>query len=106
VLGHPETLNTGPLLLRQLSPASDETLHKLWWSHCKHFTSRHTITGMVLGVEASIHVGDELWFGVGMEVSERDQNLAINRGEMDQEPIWNQTAIERPHLHRMCSKLL
>ena len=25
------------------------------------------------GVEAAIHCGDELWFGVGMEVPERDQ---------------------------------
>ena len=32
------------------------------------------------GVEAAIHCGDELWFGVGMEVSERDQNLALNTG--------------------------
>ncbi|WAR26178.1 PLXB1-like protein [Mya arenaria] len=38
------------------------------------------IAGTVSGVEAAIHCGDELWFGVGMEVSERDQNLAINTG--------------------------
>jgi hypothetical protein len=31
----------------------------------------------VLGVEAANRCGDELWFGVGMEVSERDQNVAI-----------------------------
>ncbi|XP_052813037.1 melanoma-associated antigen E1-like [Mya arenaria] len=36
--------------------------------------SGHGIAGTVSGVEAAIHCGDELWFGVGMEVSERDQN--------------------------------
>ena len=55
-------------------------MHKLWWSGCKRFTSGHGIAGTVSGVEAAIHCGDELWFGVGMEVSERDQNLAINTG--------------------------
>jgi hypothetical protein len=35
------------------------------------------IAGTVLGVEAAIHCGDELWFFVGMEVLELDQNLAI-----------------------------
>lgn len=38
------------------------------------------IAGTVSDVEAAIHCGDELWFGVGMEVSKRDQNLAINTG--------------------------
>ena len=42
--------------------------------------SGHTIAGTVSDVEAAIHCGDELWFGVGMEVSKRDQNLAINTG--------------------------
>ena len=55
-------------------------MHKLWWSGCKRFTSGHGIAGTVSGVEAAIHCGDEFWFGVGMEVSERDQNLAINTG--------------------------
>ena len=31
-----------------------------------------SIVGEVSGVEAVIHCGDELWFGVGMEVSEGD----------------------------------
>jgi hypothetical protein len=30
----------------------------------------------VSGVEAEIHCGDERWIGVGMDLSERDQNLA------------------------------
>jgi len=34
----------------------------------------------VSGVEAAIHGVGELWFDVGMEVSERDHNLAINTG--------------------------
>ena len=42
-------------------------MHKLWWSGCKRFTSGHGIAGTVSGVEAAIHCGDELWFGVGME---------------------------------------
>jgi len=29
------------------------------------------IAGTVLGVEAAIHYGDELWFGVDMELSNR-----------------------------------
>ncbi|KAI8491423.1 hypothetical protein Bbelb_310560 [Branchiostoma belcheri] len=45
---------------------------------CKRFTSGHGVAGTVSGVEAAIHVGNELWFGVGIEVSERDQNLAIS----------------------------
>jgi len=32
-------------------------------------------------LETVINCGDELWFGVGMEVSERGQSLAINTGE-------------------------
>ncbi|KAI8486602.1 hypothetical protein Bbelb_355770 [Branchiostoma belcheri] len=55
-----------------------QTLHKLRWSGCKRFTSGHGVAGTVSGVEAAIHVGNELWFGVGIEVSERDQNLAIS----------------------------
>jgi hypothetical protein len=45
---------------------------------CKRFKSWHGVAGTVSGVEAAIHGGDELWFGVGIEVSERDQNLAID----------------------------
>ncbi|KAI8519732.1 hypothetical protein Bbelb_029890 [Branchiostoma belcheri] len=45
---------------------------------CKRFTSGHGVAGTVSGVKAAIHVGNELWFGVGIEVSERDQNLAIS----------------------------
>ena len=56
-------------------------MHKLWWSGCKRFKSRYGIVGEVSGVEAVIHCGDELKFGVGMEVSEGDQSLAINTGE-------------------------
>ncbi|KAI8510279.1 hypothetical protein Bbelb_127070 [Branchiostoma belcheri] len=55
-----------------------QTLHKLRWSGCKRFTSGHGVGGTVSGVEAAIHVGNELCFGVGIEVSERDQNLAIS----------------------------
>jgi len=36
--------------------------------------SRHALAGMVSGIEAAIYSGDELWFGVGMEVSELNQN--------------------------------
>jgi len=43
--------------------------------------SEHGIVGEVSGFEAVIHCGDELWFGVGMGVSEGDQSLAINTGE-------------------------
>jgi len=46
----------------------------------KRFTSGHGIVGTVSGAGATIHCSDELWFGVGMEVSVRDQNLAINKG--------------------------
>ena len=46
-------------------------MYKLRWSGCKRFTSGHGIAGTVSGVEAAIHCGDELWFGVGIEVSER-----------------------------------
>jgi len=42
--------------------------------------SGHGNARTVLGVEAAIHCGDEVRFGVGKEVSERDQNLAINTG--------------------------
>jgi len=48
-------------------------LQNLWWGGCKHFTSGNGIAGTVLGIEAAIHCGDELWFSVGMEVSLRDQ---------------------------------
>ena len=52
-------------------------MHKLWWSGCKRFTSGHGIAGTVSGVEAAIHCGDELWFGVGMEVSELNQRSLL-----------------------------
>ena len=55
-----EILNARPPLLPQLCLGGNQTLHKLW------------SVGMVSGVEAVIHCGDELWFGVGMEVSEGD----------------------------------
>jgi len=38
----------------------------------------------VSGVEAAIHGGEELWFGVDIEVSEQNQNLAIFMAKMDQ----------------------
>ena len=44
------------------------------------FSNGHGIAGTVSGVEVAIHCSDELWFGVGIEVLERDQNLAINTG--------------------------
>lgn len=69
------------------------------------FTSGHGVAGMMSGVEAAIHGGDELWFGVGIEVSEWDQNFAKIQGEMDQELIWNRAVEFRPHLYRICSKL-
>ena len=65
-----EILNARPPLLPQLCLGGDQTLHKLWWSGCKRFKSGHGIVGEVSGVEAVIHCGDELWFGVGMKVSE------------------------------------
>ena len=53
---------------------------KLWWSGCKRFTSGHGIAGTVSGVEAAIHCGDELWFGVSMEVSPLNQrSLPLNQ---------------------------
>ena len=42
--------------------------------------SGHRLAGVVSGVEAVIHCSDELWFSVGIVVSERDQNLATNTG--------------------------
>jgi len=38
---------------------------------------RNGMAGTLSGVKAAIHCGNELWFGIGMEVSERDRNLAI-----------------------------
>jgi len=75
-------LNARPPLLLQLCLDGDQTLHKLWWNGCQRFKSGHGIVGEVSGFEAVIHCGDELWFGVGMEVSEGDQSLAINTGRM------------------------
>ena len=63
-------MNARPPLLPQLCLGGDQTLHKLWWSGCKRFKSGHGIVGEVSGVEAVIRCGDEIWFGVGMEVSE------------------------------------
>jgi len=57
-----------------------------------------------VGLYVAIHCGDELLFGVGMDVSERDRNLVINT--QDQEHILNRGDVEcRPHLHRSCLKL-
>jgi len=61
-------------------------LHKLWWSGCKRFKSGHGIVGEVSGVEAVIHCGDELWFGVGMEVSEGEFGYKY-RGECTRNPF-------------------
>jgi len=72
-------LKAGPPLLRQLCSGGDQTLHKLG-AVVKRFTSGHEIVGTVSDAGATIHCSDELWFGVGMEVSVRDQNLAINTG--------------------------
>jgi len=69
-------LNARPPLLPQLCLGGDQTLVS-----CKRFKSGHRNVGEVSGVEAVIHCGDELWFGVGMEVSEGYQSLAINTGE-------------------------
>jgi len=78
-------------------------LHNIRWNG---LTTGHGIAGKVSGVEAAIHCGDELWFGVNMKVSERDQNLDINTGRNGKNPIWNLAAVEcRPHLHQICSKL-
>jgi hypothetical protein len=38
----------------------------------------HVIAGKVSGVEGAIHCGDDLWLGVGIEVSKRTYNLSIN----------------------------
>jgi len=48
-------------------------MHKLCWGGFKRFTSGHGIAGMVSGVVAATHCGDEVYFSVGMEVSLRDQ---------------------------------
>ena len=42
------------------------------------FTRRRVISGTVSCVEAAIHCCAELYFGVVIKVSERNQNLAIN----------------------------
>jgi len=60
-------------------------LHRLWRSGYKRFTSGHGLAGTLSGVEAAIYCGDEIWFGVGMKVSERDQKKATHTGEMEQE---------------------
>jgi hypothetical protein len=43
-----------------------ETLHLLWQSGFKRLTSGHGIARTATGVEAAVHCGNELWFGVGM----------------------------------------
>ena len=48
-------------------------MHKLRRSGCKRFTGPHGVAEAVSGVEAAILDGDELLFGVGIEVSGRDQ---------------------------------
>jgi len=52
-------------------------LRKLWWGVCKRFMSGHGIAGMVSGVEAAIHCGDELWLSVDMEGPLRDQRSLL-----------------------------
>ena len=88
------------MLLRQQCPGGDQTLHKLWWSGCKHFTSGHGIAGTVSFVKAAIHCADDLQFSVGMEVSVR-----YTRREIAQKPILKAAVECRPHLHRMCTTL-
>jgi hypothetical protein len=59
-------------------PGRRLNVEQLRWSGCKRFTSGHGVAGTLSGVEAAIHGGDELWLRVGIEVSEWDQNLALN----------------------------
>ena len=81
-------MNARPPLLPQLCLGGDQTLHKLG------------SVGEVSGVEAVLHCGDELWFGVGMEVSEGDQSLAINTGENALGTHQESDCLEcGPHLH-------
>jgi len=80
-------LNARPPLLPQLCLGGDQTLHKLWWSGCKCFKSGHGIVGEVSGVEAVIHCGDELKFGVGMEVSKLGGGGYKYRGECTRNPF-------------------
>ena len=49
-------------------------------SVCKRFTFAHRVAGTVSGVDVAIYDVDELWFSVDIEVSERNQNLALNMG--------------------------
>ena len=74
-------------------------MHKLWWSGCKRFTSGHGIAGTVSGVEAAIHCGDELWFGVGMEASPLNQRslpLATVKPTLKQRRLQRCTAKTTP----------
>jgi len=69
-----EILHAGQPLLPQLCPGCDKRLHKRWRSGNKRFTSCHRRAGTVSGIEATIYCEDGIWFGVGMEASELDQN--------------------------------
>jgi len=58
------------------------------------------------GVEGAIHCGNELWFGVGMEVLERDQNLVLHTEGNGPEAHNKNYGIELPlRTDRLCSKL-
>ena len=59
------------------------------------FTSGHGIAGTVSGVEAAIHCGDELWFGVGMGGVGAGPEFGYKYGEK-----WTRSHLEssqRPH---------
>ena len=49
---------------------------KLRWSGCKRFTSRDGAVGTMSGDEVAIHIGNVLWFAVGIDVLERYQNVS------------------------------
>ena len=68
-------MNAGPPLPYQRCPGGDSTLHKLRRSSYKRFAGGHGVAEAVSGVEAAILDGDELLFGVGIEVSGRDPKL-------------------------------
>ena len=55
-------------------------LYELRQSISESFMCAHRVAGTGSGVEVVIYDGDELWFSFGIEVSERDQNLALNMG--------------------------
>jgi hypothetical protein len=81
-----EIFSAGP---PQLCSGGYLTLHRLWLSGFKHFTSAHGISGTMSGVEAAIHCGVELWFGVSMEMSPLNQrSLPLSQSYIKRQLQW------------------